>query len=63
MTTVAIEDIPVAQELTDDAAKKIVGGRIKLKEPLETPVIPPSGGGGVWNPYDGNLLNHPEDDG
>ena len=63
MTTVTIENIPVTQELTDDAAKKIVGGMMKLREPSEVPPISPSGGAGLWNPYDGNLLNHPDDDG
>ncbi len=63
MTTLTIKDIPLTQELSDDAAKKIVGGRIK--EPKEPQLLPPNpnGGAGHWNPYDGNLLNHPDDDG
>lgn len=64
MTTVTINDLPVAQELTAEAAEKTAGGRISMRDVSpEVVVADPSGGAGYWNPYDGNLLNHPEDDG
>lgn len=63
MTTMTIKDIPLTQELSNDDAKKIIGGRIREPREIVTPPTSPNGGGGLWNPYDGNLLNHPEDDG
>lgn len=51
-------------ELTDDTAQNVNGGRWKEEKPETVPPLTdPGHGAGNWNPYDGNLLNHPEDDG
>ncbi len=62
MTILSIKDLPLATELSSDALREIVGGMMNLREynPLPPYDI---GGAGYLNPYDGNLLNHPEDDG
>lgn len=62
MTILTIKDLPLATELSSDALSKIVGGMINLREYNPLPSYD-TGGAGYWNPYDGNLLNHPEDDG
>ena len=49
MTTMTIKDIPVAEELSDDAARRIVGGRWSERD--ETPgrpsVLDPTTGDGA----------------
>lgn len=58
MTTVTIKDIPVTQELSDDAARKIVGGR--WNDGTETPVgkVMNSVGDPVAVYVDDVLVNH-----
>jgi hypothetical protein len=53
MTTVTIEDMPVSQELSRDAAKKIVGGMIR--QPKEEPVSVPDPTGGAG--YTGIMIH------
>jgi len=46
MTILTIKDIPLTQQLSEDAAKKIVGGRIKQREGgAEVPPLDEPGGG------------------
>jgi len=45
MTSVTIKDIPVMQELSDDAARKIVGGRWSEQDEKATTGSPTLGGG------------------
>lgn len=56
MTTVTIKDIPEARELPEDAARKIVGGRIRQQEGGSDvpPITEPSGGMG----YTGILIHY-----
>jgi hypothetical protein len=63
MTALVINDLPVGKDLDRAAMASISGGRMKLG--VQKPTVPadPYGGAGDWNPYDGNLLNHPGDDG
>lgn len=64
MSTMKIADLTEPQEITDETARKTIGGRIPLRDVYSDVVVAdPTGGSGYWNPYDGNLLNHPEDDG
>ena len=53
---------PLGYKLTTDQMDGIHGGMINLCADGGCPgrLPPPDGGGaGVFNPYDGNLLNHP----
>ena len=56
MTTVTIKDIPVVEDLSDDAARNIVGGMINQREGgAEVPPLnEPSGGMG----YTGILIHY-----
>lgn len=55
MTTVTIKDIPVVEELSDDAARNLVGGMIRQREGVEAPPPDePSGGMG----YTGILIHY-----
>jgi hypothetical protein len=56
---------PLGYKLTTDQMDGIHGGMINLCDAECPRPLPPQNGNGAgyWNPYDGNLLNHPEDDG
>ena len=61
-----LKNSPRFDRLTSEQMDEIHGGRINMCGVGECPGrLPPptAGGAGIFNPYDGNLLNHPEDDG
>jgi hypothetical protein len=48
MSTLVVNDIPLAEELRGDAARNIVGGRIKLRDDIPPMKPPESHGSGGW---------------
>jgi hypothetical protein len=54
MNTLMINDLALIEELSDDAARSIAGGRINLRQysPDPTPSPESSGGGGMLHPGD-----------
>jgi len=55
MNTLVIKDIPLIEELSDEAARRIAGGRINLRtdEPVK-PAAEPTGGMG----YTGIMIHY-----
>jgi hypothetical protein len=55
MSTLTVKDIPLIEELPGDAARNIVGGRVKLREDIPPMQPPESHGSGAWTgePPDG----------
>ncbi|NJM68338.1 MAG: hypothetical protein HC851_23065 [Acaryochloris sp. RU_4_1] len=61
---VQFQTISFLANLADDEAEKVNGGRWKEEKAYDPPKpADPNSGAGHWNPYDGNLLNQPDDDG
>ena len=48
MSNLIVKDIPLIEKLPDDAARSIVGGRIKLREDIPPMKPPESHGSGAW---------------
>jgi len=48
MSTLMVDDIPLLEELPGDAARNIVGGRIKLRDDIPPMKPPESHGSGGW---------------
>ena len=52
MSTLIINDLTLSEELSDDAAKAVVGGMINLHKDSPVPTPEPTAGGGILHPGD-----------